>query len=74
MAVQKRNDELVDILTADFARRDNPHGFWHGHLMKAPAGFTLVIPADICHTLAQFEIEATASVEIEAGGIILLVG
>lgn len=74
MAVQKRNDELVDILTADFPRKDNPHGYWHGHTMKAPAGFTLLIPADISYVAAWFEIEAGASVEIEAGGVMLLIG
>lgn len=46
MAVQKRNDELVDILTADFVRRDNPHGFWHGHRVNVPTGFSLEIPEE----------------------------
>lgn len=74
MAVQKRNDELVDILTADFPRKDNPAGYWHGHTMKAPAGFDLVIPADICHAVARFEIEDGASVEIENTGAMVLIG
>lgn len=47
MAVQKRNDELVDILTADFVRRDNPHGFWHGHRINVPTEFDLEIPSEI---------------------------
>lgn len=46
MAVQKRNDELVDILTPDFVRRDNPHGFWHAHRANVPTEFDLEIPAE----------------------------
>lgn len=74
MAVQKRNDELVDILTSDFVRKDNPHGFWHGHRMSVPTGFDLVIPDDHCHTVAFFEIETGASLEIEGDGVLLLLG
>lgn len=47
MAVQKRNDELVDILSADFPRKDNPHGFWHGHRVNVPIEFELDIPEEI---------------------------
>lgn len=45
MAVQKRNDELVDILSADFAR-NRPEGFWHAHRTNVPEFVTLTIPAE----------------------------
>lgn len=46
MAVQVRNDELVDILKADFVQLGNPSGYWHAHRTNVPADFTLTIPAD----------------------------
>lgn len=46
MAVQVRNDELVDILKADFVQLGNPSGYWHAHRTNVPADFELTIPAD----------------------------
>lgn len=46
MAVQQRNDELVDILKADFVQLGNPSGYWHAHRVNVPTGFTLEIPAE----------------------------
>lgn len=46
MAVQKRNDELVDILKADFVQLNNPSGYWHAHRVNVPTGFSLTIPAE----------------------------
>lgn len=45
MAIQNRNDELVDILGADFVR-NQPQGFWHAHRTNMPTGVTLEIPAE----------------------------
>lgn len=45
MAVQKRNDELVDILKADFVQLGNPSGYWHAHRTDVPSVATLTIPA-----------------------------
>lgn len=74
MAVQARNDELVDLLTPDFPRRNDPHGFWHGHSMIAPAGVALVIPDDFAVVVPWFEIEAGASLEIQGDGVLQLTG
>ena len=52
MAVQKRNDELVDLLSADFVR-NQPEGFWHGHRTNVPSGVTFVIPADYQVIIAE---------------------
>ena len=46
MAVQKRNDELVDILRPDFVDKNNPSGYWHAHRINVPTGFSLTIPAE----------------------------
>lgn len=46
MAVQKRNDELVDILKADFVQLGNPSGYWHAHRTNVPTVATLTIPAE----------------------------
>lgn len=46
MAVQQRNDELVDILSADFVRLGNPSGYWHAHRINVPSVATLTIPAE----------------------------
>lgn len=46
MAVQQRNDELVDILKADFVQLNNPSGYWHAHRVNVPTLFTLKIPAE----------------------------
>ena len=72
MAVQKRNDELVDILKADFVQLNNPSGYWHGHRQIVPAGFTLVIPTDHVLTVADFEVIAGGSLEI--AGVLMVIG
>lgn len=46
MAVQQRNDELVDILKADFVEKGNPSGYWHAHRTNVPTLFALTIPAE----------------------------
>ena len=73
MAIQKRNDELVDILTPDFVRRDNPRGFWQT-LQVIPAGIELVIPANYVVTVAEFEIADGATLEIAEDGVLMVIG
>lgn len=73
MALQKRNDELVDILSADFVR-NQPQGFWHGHSQIVPAGIALTIPANHILVVADFEIEAGGTLEIEADGVLMVIG
>jgi hypothetical protein len=46
VAVQQRNDEMVDILKADFVQLNNPAGYWHGHRINVPTGFALEIPEE----------------------------
>lgn len=74
MAIQKRNDELVDILKADFVQINNPSGYWHGHRQIVPANVSLTIPANFCVTVSEFEIESGGSLEIESGGVLMVIG
>ena len=73
MAVQKRNDELVDILRPDFVEKGNPSGYWHGHRMTVPTGVALVIPADHAIVVPRFEVTGTGSLEISGSGALLVI-
>lgn len=74
MAVQQRNDELVDILKADFVQLGNPSGYWHGHRQIVPASVSLLIPANFCVTVADFEVANGGTLEIESGGVLMVIG
>lgn len=70
MAVQVRNDEMVDILKADFVEKGNPAGYWHGHRTNVPSGFTLEIPAE--HQLLIYgNFTVTGSLQVDGELVVL---
>ena len=70
MAVQKRNDELVDILKADFVQLNNPSGYWHAHRTNVPSGFTLTIPAEH-QLLIHGNFTVTGSLQVDGELVVL---